>query len=100
MIVIMMIIMIVISLIYVLPVLLLVTFFIKTNGTICYVPMGHCLLVALHALLNRPEGRPGVSDVQPMSRISGCHLHRLFSFFLFIFLPSPVALPVCPIFCY
>ena len=99
MIVIMMIIMIVISLIYVLPVLLLVIFFMKTNGTICYVPMGHCLLVALHTLLNRPEGRPGVSDVQPMSRISGCHLHPLFSFIFIFYLVQSLFL-FCPIFCY
>ena len=52
----------------------LLIFFIKTNRTICYVPMGHCLLVALHTLLNCPEVRPGVSDVHPMSRILGCHL--------------------------
>ena len=50
------------------------------------------LLVALHTLLNCPEGRLGVSDVQPMSRISGCRLHPFF--YLFFFLPSPVALPL------
>ena len=71
--------------------ILLLIFFIKTNRTISTCSNGP-LLVALHTLLNCPEGRLGVSDVQPISRISGCRLHPFF--YLFFFLPIPVALPL------